>query len=100
MPQIIGGAGRDHLVGRRLLVELLKLLGADDANLEVVAAEVTLRVEDGVDVEAGSLWSARELTEPEDQLLLEFVGEVVLGTEENNATLGDCCRSVCVSRLQ
>ena len=42
-----------------------------------------------VDVQLGGLRLARELAEALCELLLEVVGQVVLGTEKDNATLGD-----------
>lgn len=78
------------LVGRVLAVELLVLHGADGADLRVLAAELALRVEDGVNVQARSLGSAGELAEAQDKLFLQVIGEVVLGAEEDYPTLGDC----------
>lgn len=61
-------------VGDVLPVELLVLDRADGADLGVVAAQLALRVEDGVDVKARGRRSARQLAQPQDELLLEVVG--------------------------
>lgn len=72
------------------LVVLLLLDGADGANFQVVAAEdLTLGIEKRVDMKTTSLRPARELTKPEDELLLQFVGEVILSAEEDNSSLRD-----------
>jgi hypothetical protein len=76
---VLGGLG----------VELLVLDGADGADLRVLAAELALRVEDGVDVEGVCGGAACELAETADELLLQLVGEVVLGAEEDDAALRD-----------
>jgi hypothetical protein len=70
-------------------VQLLGLLGRDDADLVVLAAVLAGGVADGVDVQSGRCGLARQLAQPVDQLLLQVVGEVVLGAEEDDAALGD-----------
>jgi hypothetical protein len=87
----LGGAlllGTETLVGRGTVV-LLVLDRADGADLGVVAAEFPLRVEQGVDVQTGCRGAPGELAETQDQRLLQLVGEAVLGTEEDDAALGD-----------
>ena len=70
-------------------VDLLGLLGRNDANLIVLASELPARVGDGMDVQLGRGRLAAELTEALHKLLLEIVGDVVLLTEENHTTAGD-----------
>jgi len=73
------------------LVVLLLLNGADGTDFEVVAAEdFTLGVQKGVDMKTIGLWSTGELTESEDELLLQLVGEIILSAEEDDSSLGDC----------
>jgi hypothetical protein len=47
-------------------------------------------VADRVDVQARGRGLARQLAETVDQLLLQVIGQVVLGTEEDDTTLGNC----------
>jgi len=75
--------------GEAVLVQLLGLLGRDDADLVVLAAVLPRRVADGVDVQARGRRLARELAEALDELLLQLVGDAVLGAEEDDAALGD-----------
>lgn len=79
---------RTKRLRHRLGVELLVLNGADGADFEIVATQLPLRVENRVDVEARGRRPSGELSEPQNQLLLELVGQVVLGTEENDTALG------------
>lgn len=76
-------------VGRRPLVQLLVLDRADCANLRVVTAELAGVVEDGMDVKARRLGAPCQFSKPQDELLLKVIGELVLRTEEDDATLGD-----------
>lgn len=76
-------------VGRLPPVQLAALDRADCADLGVVPAELTGVVEDGVDVKPGRLGASCQLSEPQDELLLKVVGELVLRAEEDDATLGD-----------
>lgn len=79
------------LVGLRAVSEhLFAREGADGADLGVGDAELVGVVEDGVDVQGGVGGFAGLLAESVDELLLEVVGEVVLGAEEDDAALGDC----------
>lgn len=55
----------------------------------VANTELGSIVEDGVDVEGRVAGFARELTEAVDEMLLQIVCQVVLGTEEDNAALRD-----------
>ncbi len=71
-------------------VELLGLLGGDDADLVVLAAMVASGVADGVDVQTRGGGLARQLAQTVDELLLQVVGHIVLGAEEDDTTLGDC----------
>jgi len=82
-----------QLIVLGLQVEILALLRADGADLGVASAELPLRVEDRVDVEARGRRAARELAEAEDELLLQVVGQVVLGAEEDDPALGDLIRA-------
>lgn len=72
-----------------LVEELAELLGGDGADLGVVAAQVTVVVEEGVNVQGRCAGAARQLAQAQDELLLEVVGEVVLGAEEDDAALRD-----------
>lgn len=65
------------------------LLRANSANLWVLAAPFALRVEERVDVKTRGCGAAAEFTEFVDEFLLEVVGEVVLGAEEDDTSLGD-----------
>lgn len=53
MPSLIVPLRNHDAILLRLGVEPAVLLGADGANLRIVAAQLTLRVENGVDVERG-----------------------------------------------
>lgn len=61
----------------------------DVADLGVPDPELGRVVQHRVDVQRGRTGLAAELAEPLDEPLLEFVGEVVLGTEEDDTALGD-----------
>jgi hypothetical protein len=52
-----------------------------------------------VDVEAVVGRAAGELAHAEDEFLLEVVGEVVLGSEEDYASLCDCLRVSTFERI-
>ncbi len=82
--------GAEEVVLEAVRVDLLGLDGRDDADLVVLAAELAAGVADGVDVQARGGGLARELAEAVDELLLQVVGQVVLGAEEDDAALGDC----------
>lgn len=86
-----------QLVLLRLAVELLVLDRADRADLGVVAAAFALRVQQRVDVQSRGGGTTSQLSEADDELLLQFVGEVVLGAEEDDAALGDCRMVSCLS---
>ena len=75
--------------GEPLAVQLLLLLGRDDADLVVLAAVLARRVADGVDVQARRGGFAGQLAEAVDEFLLEVICQVVLGAEEDDAALGD-----------
>jgi len=79
-------------LGNGLGVVLLVLDRADGADLRVIAAQLPLRVKERMDMETGGGRAPGQLAEPQDQLLLEIVGEAILGTEKNNATLRDFTR--------
>ena len=87
--------GRALLLGAEtvldvLPVELAGLDRRDGADLGVAASKLTLAVKNGVNVQARCGRAlARDLTKSQDQLLLEVVGEVILGTEENDTPLRD-----------
>lgn len=72
-------------------IQLLGLLRRDDTNL-VIFLDIVLPtgVVDGVDMQLGSGRLAAELAESLDELLLDLVCDIVLLTEEDDATLGDC----------
>lgn len=72
-----------------VLVDLLCLFRADDADLIVTSAETAASVNHRVDVQLRSLWLARELTQTLYELLLEIVGDVILLAEEDNTALRD-----------
>jgi hypothetical protein len=73
-----------------VFVEFLVEFAVDGADFGVGhAVAFTFRVEDGVDVEAGSGGFAGGAAEALDELLLEVGCQVVLGAEEDYAALGD-----------
>jgi hypothetical protein len=76
-------------VGEAALVHLARLLGADNADLVVAAAEPAARVADRVDVQPRRRGLARERAQALRQLLLQLVGQVVLRAEEDDAALRD-----------
>jgi hypothetical protein len=78
----------DAFLARRL-VECLVLHRADGADLRVAAAELALRVEQRVDVQARGRGLAGQRAEALDELLLQVVGQAVLRAEEDDAALGD-----------
>lgn len=81
---------RADVLAIRLTEQIFRRTRADGADLLVcLTTVVAIGREDGVDVEAGRFWLARELTQTGDKLLLELVGEVILLAEEDDATLGD-----------
>ena len=77
------------LLVEAVAVELLGLLGRDDADVVVLAAEAPPAVDDGVDVQLGGAGLAGELAEALGQGLLELVVQVVLLAEEDDAATGD-----------
>ena len=70
-------------------IDCLAVLRADAVDLVVLAAMVSLRVEQGVDVKPVALRSSRELTELDGNLLDDLGINAVLAAENNNTTLGD-----------
>lgn len=68
-------------------VELLVLDRADGADLGVTPPQLALGVENGVDVKPRRSRPPRQFTKTQDKLLLEIVGQAILGAEENDATL-------------
>lgn len=80
----------DALLALGQAVQVLELGRGDGADLGVVAAQLAGVVQQGVDVERRRLGTPGQLAEAQDELLLEVVGEVVLGTEEDDAALRDC----------
>lgn len=70
-------------------VQLAVLHRADSRDFLVVATKLSRVVEDRVDVKPRGLRTPCQLSEPQDKLLLEVVGESVLGTEKHHSTLGD-----------
>ena len=78
------------LFKKAVFVEFFGLLGGDDGDLVVFAAEGAAGVGDGVDVQFGGAGFAGELAELLGEGFLELVSEVVLFAEEDDAALGDC----------
>jgi hypothetical protein len=70
-------------------VDLLVLDRADSADFRVVTAKLTLRVQNGVDMKRIGGGASRELSKTVNELLLELIGEFVLGTEEDDTAFGD-----------
>jgi hypothetical protein len=68
-------------------IVLVELDTADSADLGIIAAAVALRVEKRVDVQTGRSRPASQLSQAENERLLQFVGEIVLGAEEDDAAL-------------
>jgi hypothetical protein len=87
-----------ELVILRLQVEVLALLRADGTDLRIVSAKLSLRVEDRVDVQTRGGRAASELAEAEDKLLLQIVGEVILGPEEDDSALRDLSHVMLIRR--
>lgn len=80
-------------------VVLLGLDRADRADLGIIAPKVSLRVEQRMDVKTGSRRPSSQLTKPQYQLLLQLVGEPILGPEEDYTTLRDwVCKLMCYGR--
>ncbi|EKG13552.1 hypothetical protein MPH_09316 [Macrophomina phaseolina MS6] len=71
------------------------LPGAYGADVKVIATQLSLRVEHGVNVQARFLWLARQLSHALDQLLLEVIGHVALVAEENYSAAGYYGRHRC-----
>jgi hypothetical protein len=71
-------------------VQRLGLFRADHGNLVVFTAESATAVGDWVNVQLGSGGLARKLAQALRELFLELVVQVVLFTEEDHSTLGDC----------
>lgn len=76
-----------ELIRLGLLVVLVKLNRADGANLRITATEFSLIVQERVDMQARCSGSSSQFSKSENELFLEVVGEVILGTEENDTTL-------------
>lgn len=72
-----------------VLVDLLGLLGADDAYLIVAATETSAGIDDRMNVQLRRLGLARELAQALHKLLLEIVGDVILLAKEDYTALGD-----------
>lgn len=70
-----------------LLVELVELNRADGANLGIRAAKLSFVVQHRVNVQARCSRTSGQPAKAKNQLLLEVVGEVVLGAEEDDTTL-------------
>ena len=70
-------------------VILLILDRADGADFGVAPSELTVRVQQGVDMQTRGCWPPSELAEPQYELFLKVIGKVVLGAKENNTSLGD-----------
>lgn len=70
-----------------LLVELVKLNRADGANLGITAAKLSFVVQNRVNVQARCSRTSGQPAKTKNQLLLELVGEVILGAEEDDTTL-------------
>lgn len=70
-------------------VQLAMLDRADGGDFIVVATQFSGVIEDRVDVKPGGLRAPCQLSEAQDQFLLEVIGESVLSAEEDHATLRD-----------
>ena len=77
------------LVVESVCIELVRLLGRNDADLVVVSAKFPAAIRNRMDVESRSGGLSRELAQPLGQLLLEIVAEIVLLSEEYNASSRD-----------
>jgi hypothetical protein len=61
--------------------------GTDGADFRVAAAKLALRVQEGVDMKSRCCGPAAKLSQTEDELLLQVVGQVILRAEEDDAAL-------------
>lgn len=59
MPNLIVSFSNDDTVVLRLAVELCMLFGADGADFEVIATELTLRIEEWVDMQCRTSGATR-----------------------------------------
>jgi hypothetical protein len=73
-----------------LLVDLFELLARDGRDLRITSSEFTFRVQDWVDVKSRGLGLAGKLSKSVNQCLLDVVGQIVLCSEEHDATFRDC----------
>lgn len=87
MPSIFTTLLLDVRIQRGPFVDLLRLYGADDADLVIVSAAFTAGVADWVDVQFGGIGFAGEFSQTLSELLLEIIIEVVLCAEEDDAAL-------------
>lgn len=76
-----------ELVGLGLLVVLVELKRADGANLRIVSTELSLIVQKRVNVQARCGGPSSQFSKSENKLLLQVIGEVVLGSEKDDTTL-------------
>jgi hypothetical protein len=67
----------------------LVLLGADGADLKIITTQVSLGVEQWVNVQTRRGRASRDLAKLQYELLLQLIGHVVLGTEEDDTSLRD-----------
>lgn len=70
-------------------VQLLRLARRDDADLVIGAAILSRGVVDRVDVQARGGGLAGQFAQALDEHLLQLIGEVGLGAEEDDAPAGD-----------
>lgn len=75
------------LILSRLCVQLLPLHGADGTDFWVGTAKFSVIVQNGMDVQFGSRWFACQFTKALYQMFLQFICQIILLPEEDDAAL-------------
>lgn len=76
-------------LARAVWVEFLGCHGRDGADLVVRDAELVVAIEHRVDMQRRRSWTSTEFAQPEDELLLQVIAEIVLFAKEHHAALAD-----------
>lgn len=80
------------LIHEAVTINLFYLFRANDADLVILSSQSSAGIADGVNVKLGGGWFSRELSQTLCQLFLKIVVQIILLSEENHASLGDCMR--------